>query len=97
MFVMGNFLSALASLVDIALTVYYWIILVRALISWVNPDPYNPIVQFLHRATEPVLDPIRRLLPNLPIDLSPMIAFFAIIFLKQFLVKTLYDLAIRFQ
>ncbi len=97
MFVMSNFISALAYMVDIALTIYYWIILIRALISWVNPDPYNPIVQFLHRVTEPILSPIRRLLPNLPIDLSPMIAFFAIIFLKQFLVKTLYDLAIRFQ
>ena len=97
MFVMGNFINALAYLVNIILTVFYWLILVRALISWVSPDPFNPVVQFLHRATEPVLEPIRRLLPNLAIDLSPLIAFFAIIFLKQFLVASLYDLAARLQ
>jgi YggT family protein len=97
MFVMGNFISAFAYLLNIALTLLYWIILIRALISWVSPDPFNPIVQFLNRVTEPILEPIRRLLPPLPIDLSPIIAFFIIIFLKQFLVRTLYDLASRFQ
>ena len=96
MFVLGNFINALAYLVNIALTVVYWLILVRALISWVSPDPLNPVVQFLYRMTEPILEPIRRFLPNLPIDLSPVIAFFAIIFLKQFLVATLYGLAARF-
>lgn len=95
MFVVGNFFGALAQVVDIILTIYYWIILIRALISWVNPDPFNPVVQFLHRATEPVLEPIRRILPPLPIDLSPMIAFFVIIFLKHFLVQSLFDLSSR--
>ena len=80
MFVLANFFGALAEVVSIVLTIYYWMIFIRALISWVNPDPFNPIVQFLQRATEPVLEPIRRLLPPLSIDLSPMIAFFAIIF-----------------
>ena len=97
MFVMANFLTALAYLVNIALTVMYWLILFRAIISWVSPDPFNPIVQFLHRMTEPILEPIRRLLPSLPFDFSPLVAFFGIIFLRQFLVKTLYDLAMRFQ
>ena len=97
MFVMGNFLNALAYLVSIGLTVLYWLILIRALISWVSPDPFNPIVQLLQKTTEPILEPIRRLLPNLPIDLSPLIAFFAIIFLQRFLVASLYDLASRFQ
>ncbi len=95
MFVMGNFINAFAYLVNIALTILYWLILCRALISWVSPDPFNPIVQFLNRTTEPILEPIRRLLPNLAIDLSPLIAFFAIIFLKKFLVTTLYDFASR--
>lgn len=95
MFVLGNFFGAMAEIVNIVLTIYYWIILIRALISWVNPDPYNPVVQFLHRATEPVLEPIRRILPPLPIDLSPMVAFFAIIFLKHFLVQSLFDLSAR--
>ena len=96
MFVMGNFFNALAYLVSIALTVLYWLILIRALISWVSPDPFNPLVQFLMRTTEPILEPIRRLLPNLAIDLSPLIAFFGIIFLQKFLVASLYDLATRF-
>lgn len=97
MFVMSNFIEAAAYLVNIILTVFYWLILIRALISWVSPDPYNPIVQFLYRMTEPVLEPIRRILPNLPIDISPLIAFFAIIFLKQFLVTTLYEMASKMQ
>ena len=97
MFIMSNFLNALAYLVNIVLTALYWLILFRAIISWVSPDPFNPIVQFLHRVTEPILEPIRHLLPSMPIDLSPLIAFFGIIFLQQFLVKTLYDLAMRLQ
>ena len=95
MFVLGNFVDALASVVSILLTIMYWLILIRALISWVNPDPFNPIVQFLMRTTEPVLEPVRRLLPPLPVDISPIIVFFIIIFLQKFLVPSLYDLAIR--
>ena len=97
MFVLGNFFGALAQLVSIILTIMYWLILIRALISWVSPDPFNPIVQFLMRTTEPVLEPIRRVLPQMPIDFSPMIAFFGIMFLRHFLVKSLYDLAARFR
>jgi len=97
MFVLANFVEALASVVGILLTIMYWLILIRALISWVNPDPFNPIVQFLMRVTEPILEPIRRLLPPLPLDISPIIAFFIIIFLQRFLVSSLYDLASRLQ
>ncbi|MFH1243418.1 MAG: YggT family protein, partial [Pseudomonadota bacterium] len=60
MFVAGNFLAAIAKVIDIALTLYMWIIIARAVISWVNPDPYNPIVRFLTSVTEPVLFQIRR-------------------------------------
>ena len=95
MFVLSNFVNALAAVVSILLTIMYWLILIRALISWVNPDPFNPIVQFLMRVTEPILEPIRLLLPALPIDISPIIAFFIIIFLQRFLVASLYDLARR--
>ena len=95
MFVLGNFVDALASVVSIFLTIMYWLILIRALISWVNPDPFNPIVQFLTRITEPVLEPVRRLLPALPVDISPIIVFFIIIFLQRFLVTSLHDLAMR--
>ena len=98
MFVAANLIFALAKVVDIALTIFYWLILIRALISWVNPDPYNPIVQFLHKTTEPVLEPIRRLIPvgyRIGIDISPLIAFLVLVFLKIFLARTLMGLALR--
>ena len=98
MFVLSNLLSALASILDVALTIMYWLILIRALVSWVNPDPYNPIVLFLYKTTEPILYPIRKLLPldfRFGIDISPIIAFLAILFLKSFLVRTLIDLSSR--
>ena len=98
MFVLSNFLVAAARILDIGLTILYWLILIRALISWVNPDPHNPIVQFLYKTTEPILYPIRKILPlglRLGIDISPIIAFLAIMFLKSFLVRTLIDLALR--
>ena len=97
MFVLSNFVNALAWVVSILLTIMYWVILVRALLSWVNPDPFNPIVQLLTRLTEPVLEPIRRLLPPMPVNISPIIAFFIIFFLQRFLVASLYDLAMRLQ
>lgn len=92
MFVFGNFVIAIAKMVDLILTIFWWLILIRALISWVSPDPFNPIVQFLYRATEPVLYPIRRLLPPMGIDISPIIAFFILMFLKSFLVTTLLQI-----
>ena len=90
----GNFLIAIAKVIDIVLTVYLWIIVARALISWVNPDPYNKIVIFLYRVTEPVLRPIRRIIPrhSLPIDFAPLVVLL-IIFLQYFLVQTLIQLA----
>ena len=95
MFVIGNFIGALASLVDFVLTAYMWIIIGRALISWVNPDPYNPIVKFLRDVTDPVLQRINRLVPLAAggIDFSPMLLIAAIIFLRGFLVPTLQRLA----
>jgi len=95
MFVMENFMVALAKIIDLVLNVYIWIIIGRAVISWVNPDPYNPIVTFLYRATEPVLAPIRRLIPmkGIGLDLSPVIVIMIIYFLQMFLVKTIVQLA----
>lgn len=98
MFVLSNFLIATARILEMLLTIMYWLVLIRALISWVNPDPYNPIVQFLYKVTEPVLYPIRKSLPfslRIGIDISAIIAFLAIMFLKSFLVTTLLDLAMR--
>jgi YggT family protein len=98
MFVLGNFIIGLAKVIDIALTLYMWIIIFRALISWVNPDPYNQIVIFLYRVTEPVLGPIRRRLPmrNIGIDISPIIVILVIIFLQYFLVETMIQMAHHF-
>lgn len=98
MFVLANLFVALAHVLDIAFTVLYWLILIRAIISWVSPDPLNPVVQFLYKATEPVLYPIRKILPldlKFGIDLSPILAFLAIIFIKSFLIRTLMDLSVR--
>ncbi len=98
MFIIANLLHALAQVMDILLSILYWLILIRALISWVNPDPYNPVVQFLYKTTEPVLEPIRRKLPlsvRFGFDISPIIAFLAILFLKSFLVRTLVDLSLK--
>ena len=97
MFILGNLISAIARVLDIVLNIYMWIIIIRALISWVNPDPYNPIVQFLYRVTEPVLSPIRRLIPTYAtgIDFSPIIVFFIIMFLQSFLVSTLMQIAVK--
>ncbi len=91
----SNLIIALAKVLDIVLTVYMWIIVARALISWVNPDPGNKIVIFLYRVTEPVLEPIRRIIPrhNLPIDLAPLIVLLIIIFLQLFLVQTIIQWA----
>ena len=95
MFVLGNFFSALAYLIHKVLWLYMWIIIIRAVISWVNPDPYNPIVRFLYSVTDPVLLALRRRLPLFygGIDFSPIVVILVIMFLQQFLVANLYGLA----
>ena len=98
MFIFSNLLAAVANLLNILLTILYWLILIRALLSWVNPDPYNPVVQFLYKTTEPILYPIRKMIPvsfGIGIDISPIIAFLVLIFLRSFLVKTLLDISFR--
>jgi len=97
MFVISNFLVAVAKILDMGLSLYMWIIIGRAVISWVNPDPYNPIVRILNSITEPVLYPIRRRMPVHfgGIDFSPILVIFAIFFLQTFLVQSLIQLAAR--
>ncbi|OGW36953.1 MAG: hypothetical protein A2010_05530 [Nitrospirae bacterium GWD2_57_9] len=92
MFVLGNVILGIAKVLDVVLNIYMWVIIIRALISWVNPDPYNPIVQILTKMTEPVLAPIRKLVPayKIGIDFSPLIAILVIIFLQYALINTLY-------
>ena len=95
MFIFSNLLMAVAKILDIVLSLYMWIIIGRAVISWVNPDPYNPIVRFLNSVTEPILYPIRRKIPIHfgGIDFSPILVIMAIIFLQTFLVQSLIQLA----
>ncbi|MBU1006194.1 MAG: YggT family protein [Candidatus Omnitrophica bacterium] len=98
MFVLSNLFTAVANLLSALLTILYWLLLIRALISWVNPDPYNPMVQFLYKTTEPILYPIRKMIPmtfSSGLDISPIVAFLALIFLRSFLVKTLLDISFK--
>lgn len=95
MFILGNFIAAVAQVIDILLTIYMWIVIISAALSWVNPDPYNPIVRILRQLTEPVMAPIRRRIPlrGAGIDFSPIIVLLAIIFLQSFLVSSMLQLA----
>ncbi|BCA55840.1 YggT family protein [Nitrospira sp. KM1] len=89
-------MQGFATVLDTVLWLYMWIIIARALISWVNPDPWNPIVQFLERVTEPVLAPIRRFVGwRIGFDISPIVAILAITFLQVAVVQTLRDIAVR--
>lgn len=94
----GNFLEGIAQVLNWGLTIYLYIIIARAIISWVSPSPYNPIVQFLYAATEPVLRYARRIIPPIggTLDLSPLIVIVVIYFLRVFLVNSLLELAQRF-
>lgn len=93
-----NFLEALATVLNSLLTLYMWVVIIAVLITWVNPDPRNPVVRFLRAATEPVFWQVRRWLPFVVIgtlDLSPIVVLVGIQFARLLLVRTLYDLAIR--
>lgn len=98
MFIVGYLFEALAYVIAMVLNIYMWIIIARAVLSWVNPDPYNPIVRFLYSATEPVLGAVRRQIPLFfgGIDFAPMVVILAIVFLEKFLVPTLFSLARQF-
>ncbi len=96
MFVLSNFLVAVAKLLDFALNIYLWIVIIRALLSWVNPDPFNPIVRFINQITDPVFYRVRRWCPWAAmggIDFSPMLIMLAIFFLQSFLVRSLIQMA----
>lgn len=98
MFIIANFLAAIAEVLKIVFNILNLLILMRALVSWVNPDPNNPLVQFLYKTTEWLLYPIRKRLPfalQFGIDISPLVALLIILFLRVFLVSTLSELATR--
>jgi YggT family protein len=95
MFIIANFLLAVTQILDYVLWAYMWIIIARVIISWVDADPYNPIVRFLYSVTDPILDKVRQVLPVFAggFDLSPIVVWIVIVFLRRFLVQSLYDLA----
>ncbi len=95
MVILGNFLQALATVINIGLTLFMWVVIAQAVLSWVNPDPFNPIVRFIHQVTDPVLRQIRTRIPTMygGIDLSPIIVILLIVFLQKFLVVSLIDIA----
>jgi len=98
MFIIGNFIKAVAIILHYVLTFYMWIVIARAVLSWVNPDPYNPIVRFIHNITEPVLYRIRSKIPVSfgGIDFSPIIVILIVIFLQNFVVNSLLRLSTTF-
>lgn len=95
MLVLANLIIAFAQILDYVLWAYVWILIGRVVISYVNADPYNPLVRFLHRATDPILDRVRAKLPMTAagFDLSPIVVWLGVLFLQHFLVRTLFDLA----
>jgi len=97
MFVLANLVLGVAKILDVLLWFYLWILIARVVISWVNADPYNPIVRAIESVTEPVLYRIRRALPisGGGVDFSPIVACMGIYFLQIFLVQSLVDLALR--
>ncbi len=97
MFLVGDLIIAVAMILDFVLGIYMWIVIIAAVISWVNPDPYNPIVRFLHAVTEPAFRPIRRIIGYRlgPIDISPLIVILVIIFTQSFLIKSLIKLGYK--
>jgi YggT family protein len=97
MFVIGNLLNAVATILDMVLNALLIIIFVNAILSWVRPDPSNPIVMFLDRVSDTVCNPIRRVFPTVMggIDFAPFVAMLLIYFTQLFVVRTLHDLATR--
>ena len=94
--IVSNLIFAIARILDTLLTLYFWVIIISAVLSWVRPDPYNPIVRTLRALTEPVLYRVRRLLPFTyvgGIDFSPLVVLLAIQFIQAFLVRSLYQFA----
>ncbi len=100
MIILGNFLAGIALVLEMILSMVIFLVIARAILSWVSPDPYNPIVRFLTASTDPLLRPLRRYIPPLggTLDLTPIILLMILYFLQTFLVQTLRDYAqvIRF-
>jgi YggT family protein len=95
MFILSYFIVALAKVISIGLTIYMYVVIAHAILSWVSPDPYNPIVRFINQVTEPLYYQIRRRIPTVfgGIDIAPVIVIMAIVFINEFLVNSLLTLS----
>ncbi len=96
MFIWTNFVITVAQLLQQLLQLYMWVIIASAVLSWVEPNPYNPIVRFIYSVTEPVFDWVRRHIPVFfgGIDFSPMLVIFGIYFAQSFIIPTCVRIAI---
>jgi YggT family protein len=97
MFVFGNFVTGIAYILDMLLNIYFWIILIRVVLSWIQPNPYNPLVRTIHKLVDPVIYRISRIIPTRigMIDFAPFILMIVIVFLQRFLIRSLFDLGVR--
>jgi YggT family protein len=97
MFVVGNFVTGIAYVVDMVLNIYFWIILIRAVLSWIQPNPYNPLVRTIYKLVDPVTHKISRMIPTRlgMIDFAPFILMLLIVFLQRFLVRSLFEFGAR--
>lgn len=94
---MGTSLVYLAKILNLVLTIYFWVIFARALFSWIRPNPYNPLIRLVYRLVDPVTDRIRRMLPTRVgmVDFAPFVLMIAVIFLQELLTRLFLQLAMR--
>ncbi len=93
----GIFLVYLAKILNVAFTVYFWVIFARALFSWIRPNPYNPVIRLVYRLVDPVTNRIRRMLPTRlgMVDFAPFLLMIAVIFIQELITRLLLQLALR--
>lgn len=96
MFVLGELIGSLSMLIGMIFKMIYFVLVIRMLLSWVNPDPYNQIVRIIYRVTEPILAPFRRIIPPMGmVDISPIVVFFLLAFIENFVMRILFQLEAR--
>jgi YggT family protein len=97
MFIFGNFLHGVAYVVNMLLEIYLWVVIIRTILSWIRPNPYNPLVRIIYGLVDPVTYRISRLFPTRigMFDVAPFIVILVIIFLQKFVVNSIVDLGTR--
>jgi YggT family protein len=97
MFILGNFLHGLAYVVNMILEIYLWVVIIRTVLSWIRPNPYNPLVRIIYGIVDPVTYRISRIMPTRigMFDVAPFLVIIIIIFLQKFVVNSILDLGMR--